>query len=368
MKPRKISRLSGKLVRSGDSANKWNGLCKSRFPACLGTGWGYRQALPAYPHCSQAPGNAVPKFANVEKSDVFHLPPAGRFLYLSTVPPYQQPMESSVENRTSFFHLHLISDSTGETLINAGRAASAQFHSSQPIEHVYPLIRNRKQLLPVLEAIDRSPGIVLYTIVDRELADVIAERCREMGVPSVNVLEPVMNVFQAYLGTASRRRVGAQHVMNADYFARIEALNFTMDHDDGQMPDDYDDADVVIVGISRTSKTPTSIYLANRGIRTANIPIIYGAPLPDGLIRTSKPLIVGLVATTDRISQIRENRILGTTAGFDRGHYTDRASISEELKYARSLCARHNWPIIDVTRRSIEETAAAIVALRPKLR
>jgi len=273
-----------------------------------------------------------------------------------------------VENRTNFFHLHLISDSTGETLISAGRAASAQFRSAQPIEHVYPLIRNRKQLLPVLQAIDDAPGIVLYTIVDRELASLIDERCVEMGVASVNVLEPVMNAFQIYLGAPSRRRVGAQHVMNAGYFARIEALNFTMDHDDGQMPDDYNDADVVIIGISRTSKTPTSIYLANRGIKTANIPIVYGVPLPESLFTTTKPLIVCLIATTDRISQVRENRILGATHGFDREHYTDRAAISEELKYARSLCARHNWPLIDVTRRSIEETAAAIVALRPKLR
>ncbi|OWV71294.1 phosphoenolpyruvate synthase regulatory protein [Rhizobium sp. R634] len=273
-----------------------------------------------------------------------------------------------MENRTNFFHLHLISDSTGETLISAGRAASAQFRSSQPIEHVYPLIRNRKQLLPVLQAIDDAPGIVLYTIVDRELASLIDERCAEMGVASVNVLEPVMNAFQVYLGAPSRRRVGAQHVMNAGYFARIEALNFTMDHDDGQMPDDYNDADVVIIGISRTSKTPTSIYLANRGIKTANIPIVYGVPLPESLFAATKPVIVCLIATTDRISQVRENRILGTTQGFDRDHYTDRAAISEELKYARSLCARHGWPLIDVTRRSIEETAAAIVALRPKLR
>lgn len=277
-------------------------------------------------------------------------------------------MENNVENKTNFFHLHLISDSTGETLINAGRAASAQFQGSQPIEHVYPLIRNRKQLLPVLAAIDATPGIVLYTIVDRELADLIDERCKAMGVPCVAVLEPVLNVFQTYLGAMSRRRVGAQHVMNADYFARIEALNFTMDHDDGQMPDDYNEADVVLVGISRTSKTPTSIYLANRGIKTANIPIVFGVPLPPALFEATRPLIVGLIATTDRISQVRENRILGTTAGFDKGHYTDRATISEELKYARSLCGRYNWPIIDVTRRSIEETAAAIVALRPKLR
>lgn len=273
-----------------------------------------------------------------------------------------------MENRKNFFHLHLISDSTGETLISAGRAAAAQFQSSLPIEHVYPLIRNRKQISTVLEAIDQEPGIVLYTIVDQELATHIDEKCRELGLPSVNVLEPVMATFQAYLGAPSRRRVGAQHALNAEYFRRIEALNFTMDHDDGQLPDDYDEADVVLIGISRTSKTPTSIYLANRGIKTANIPIVPGVDLPTGLYRATRPLIVGLVATTDRISQVRENRELGTTNGFDRQHYTDRATINEELKYARSLCSRNNWPIIDVTRRSIEETAAAIVALRPKLR
>jgi regulator of PEP synthase PpsR (kinase-PPPase family) len=157
--------------------------------------------------------------------------------------------------------------------------------------------------------------------------------------------------------------------MDADYFARIDALNFTMDHDDGQMPADFNDADVVLVGISRTSKTPTSIYLANRGIKTANIPIVPGVPLPDRLMEATKPLVVGLIATVDRISQVRENRVLGTPSHNFRGEeYVDRASIAEELKYARSLCTRNNWPMIDVTRRSIEETAAAIVALRPRLR
>ncbi len=273
-----------------------------------------------------------------------------------------------MENKRNFFHLHLISDSTGETLISAGRAAAVQFQASLPVEHVYPLIRNRKQLLAVLDAVDREPGIVLYTLVDQELASLIDLRCREMGLPSVNVLEPVLDVFQTYLGALSRRRVGAQHALNAEYFRRIEALNFTMDHDDGQMPEDYDEADIVLVGISRTSKTPTSIYLANRGIKTANIPIVPGVELPPSLYRATRPLIVGLVATTDRISHVRENRELGVTHGFDRRHYTDRATIHEELKYARALCTRQNWPIIDVTRRSIEETAAAIVALRPKLR
>lgn len=237
-----------------------------------------------------------------------------------------------------------------------------------PIEHVYPLIRNRQQLLPVLEHIDEKPGIVLYTIVDQTLADHVDQRCRELGVPCVNLLEPVLGVFQTYLGSRSRRRVGAQHVLNADYFRRIEALDFAMDHDDGQMPEEYDEADVVIIGISRTSKTPTSIYLANRGIKVANVPLVPGVPLPQGLLSATKPLIVGLVATTDRISQVRENRELGHTKGFDHSPYTDRANIIEELKYARAVCARHQWPVIDVTRRSIEETAAAIVALRPKLR
>ena len=273
-----------------------------------------------------------------------------------------------MESTKNYFHLHLISDSTGETLIAAGRAAAAQFQSSQALEHVYPLVRNRKQLMPVLDAIDGAPGIVLYTVVDRELSEIIDQRCREMGVPCVSVLEPVIEIFQSYLGAPSRRRVGAQHVMNAEYFARIEALNFTMDHDDGQLPADLDEADVILIGISRTSKTPTSIYLANRGIKTANVPIVLGVPLPERLSAATKPLIVGLIATTDRIAQVRQNRILGQTQEFRGDDYIDRAQISEELKYARAVCARNSWPVIDVTRRSIEETAAAIVALRPKLR
>lgn len=273
-----------------------------------------------------------------------------------------------MENSKNYFHLHLISDSTGETLIAAGRAAASQFQSAQALEHVYPLIRNKKQLKQVLESIDAEPGIVLYTIVDRELADVVDQRCREMGLPCVSVLQPVIDLFQSYLGAPSRGRVGAQHIMNAEYFARIDALNFTMDHDDGQLPADINEADVILVGISRTSKTPTSIYLANRGIKTANVPLMAGVPIPESLLAATKPLIVGLVATTDRISQVRQHRVLGVTQGFHGEDYTDRAVISEELKYARSLCTRNNWPIIDVTRRSIEETAAAIVALRPKLR
>jgi regulator of PEP synthase PpsR (kinase-PPPase family) len=264
-----------------------------------------------------------------------------------------------VQKPQSFFHLHLISDATGETLIAAGRAAAAQYKDARAIEHIYPLIRTEKQIMKVFEDIENEPGIVLYTVVDQKLAAQIDARCAAMGLPCVSVLEPVLTVFQSYLGTPAGRRVGAQHVLDAEYFRRIDALNFTMEHDDGQLPADVDEADIVLIGISRTSKTPTSIYLANRGIKTANIPIVLGVPLP---------LIVGLIATAERISHVRQNRLLGSTADYQSQDYIDRAAIAEELAYARQLCSRHGWPMIDVSRRSIEETAAAIVALRSKAR
>ena len=264
----------------------------------------------------------------------------------------------------SFFHLHLISDATGETLLAAGRAVSAQYKDARAIEHIFPLIRTEKQLAKVFEDIEEEPGIVLYTVVDQALARQIDERCAAMGLPCVSVLEPVLTVFQSYLGTPAGRRVGAQHVLDAEYFRRIDALNFTMEHDDGQLPEEADQADIVLVGISRTSKTPTSIYLANRGIKTANIPIVLGVPVPDSLVRAKNPLIVGLIATAERISQVRQNRLLGASPGFDAEAYADRAAITEELTYARQIFTRHGWPMIDVSRRSIEETAAAIVALQ----
>lgn len=279
-----------------------------------------------------------------------------------------QPGKNSVNRPHSFFHLHLISDATGETLLAAGRAAAAQYRDARAIEHIYPLIRTTRQLDKVFEEIEEQPGIVLYTIVDQELARMIDERCQRMGLPCVSVLEPVLTVFQSYLGTPAGRRVGAQHVLDADYFRRIDALNFTMEHDDGQLPHDVNEADIVLVGISRTSKTPTCIYLANRGIKAANIPVVPDVPLPRSLVEATRPLVVGLVASAERISHVRENRLLGAGDAFRDTRYVDRAAISQELAYARQICTRHGWPMIDVTRRSIEETAAAIMALRPKSR
>ena len=268
----------------------------------------------------------------------------------------------------SFFHLHLISDATGETLLAAGRAASAQYKNARAIEHIYPLVRNAKQLAKVFEEIEAAPGIILYTIVDETLARSIDDWSHMMGLPCVSVLEPILGVFQSYLGAPAGRHVGAQHVLDADYFHRIDALNFTMEHDDGQLPSDINDADIVLIGISRTSKTPTSVYLANRGIKTANIPIVLGVPMPPELETAKRPLIVGLIAAAERVSQVRENRVLGSTQGYYSHDYTDRATIAEELAYARQICGRNGWPLIDVTRRSIEETAAEILALRDQAR
>jgi regulator of PEP synthase PpsR (kinase-PPPase family) len=263
----------------------------------------------------------------------------------------------------SYFHLHLVSDATGETLLTVARAAAAQFASVEPVEHMHPLVRTQKQLDRVLEELDDAPGIVLYTLLERELANRLEEKCRTLGLPCLSIMGPVLQLFHSYLGGETKPRVGAQHALDADYFKRIDALNFTMMHDDGQHTDDLEHADVVLVGISRTSKTPTSIYLANRGVKTANIPLVPGVAPPPNLETLKNPLVVGLTASPERIVQIRQNRLLGLRAEHDADQYVDRQAVTEEIAVSRKLCARHNWPTIDVTRRSIEETAAAVMAL-----
>jgi [pyruvate, water dikinase]-phosphate phosphotransferase / [pyruvate, water dikinase] kinase len=260
----------------------------------------------------------------------------------------------------SFFHLHLVSDSTGETLITVARAAAAQYEGVSAIEHVYPLVRSSTQLERVISEIEAAPGIVLYTLVESELSVRLEEACRETGSPALSVLSPVHSLLQAYLGTDSTARPGAQHMLNAEYFKRIDAMNFTLLHDDGQLPVDIEEADVLLLGVSRTSKTPTAIYLANRGLKTANIPLVPGIPLAPHIEEAKKPLKVGLIASAERIVQIRENRILSLNAS-ENTDYTDRDSVAEELAFSRRLFAKNRWPVIDVTRRSIEETAAAIL-------
>ena len=264
---------------------------------------------------------------------------------------------------TGYFHLHLVSDATGETLITVARAAAAQYANVAPVEHLYPMVRSRKQLDHALTEITEAPGLVLYTLLEEDLIEVLEKRCRDLGLPCMSILGPVLRLFQSYLGTKTMHRAGAQHVLNAEYFQRIDALNFTMLHDDGQHVAGLEEADVVLVGVSRTSKTPTSIYLANRGIKTGNVPLVPGVAVAPEVEKLTRPLVVGLYASPERIVQIRENRLLGLKAHRDDDQYIDKAAVAEEIAFSRRLCAKHEWPSIDVTRRSIEETAAAVMRL-----
>ena len=263
----------------------------------------------------------------------------------------------------NYFHLHLVSDSTGETLITVARAVAAQYANVTPVEHVYPLVRSQKQLDRVLDEIEEAPGIVLFTLLEKDLVIRLEAKCKAINIPSLSIIGPVMQLFEAYLGAATTGRVGAQHVLNAEYFKRIDALNYTMMHDDGQHVEGLEEADVVLVGVSRTSKTPTSIYLANRGIRTANVPLVPGIPLPHQLESVTKPLVVSLHATPERLIQVRQNRLLSMGAGSGNDEYIDKQAVADEVAFARRLSARFNWAQLDVTRRSIEETAAAVLKL-----
>jgi regulator of PEP synthase PpsR (kinase-PPPase family) len=262
----------------------------------------------------------------------------------------------------SYFHLHLISDATGETLTTMAKAAAVQYAQMRPIEHVHPLVRTEKQLARVLQEVEQAPGVVLYTVVKKELVEEIERRCRDLKVPCLHVLQPIMQIFESYLGAPQTPIVAGQHVLDADYFARIDALNFAMAHDDGQLPEDLSRADIIILGISRTSKTPTSIYLAQRGYKTTNLPLVPGIDPPAALLQHHSAFVVGLVASAERIAEIRRNRVQ-LIGDRQLGDYVDRAQITEEIQYSRRLCARHGWPVIDVTRRSVEETAATIIRL-----
>jgi regulator of PEP synthase PpsR (kinase-PPPase family) len=272
-------------------------------------------------------------------------------------------MRNEMSNVTaSFFHLHLVSDSTGETLTTIAKAASVQYPQIKAIEHVYPLVRTQRQLDRVTQEVESAPGIVLYTVVNSELTVALERTCRELQVPALHVLEPIMKVFESYLGAPQTPVVAGQHILDADYFKRIDALNFTMAHDDGRLPEDLSQADIIILGISRTSKTPTSIYLAQRGFKTTNLPLVPGVPLPESLSQPHSAFVLGLMASPDRIAEIRRNRVQ-FLADRSLDGYVDREKIAEEVLYSKRLCAKNKWPVIDVTRRSIEETAATIIKL-----
>jgi len=260
------------------------------------------------------------------------------------------------------FHLHLISDATGETVQSLGRACVAQFEGVEVEEHFWPLVRTPAAIDKVLAGIAAEPGFVMYTLVEENLRVKLERGCGDLGVTSVSVLDPVVAKMALFLGLERTGRPGGQHAMDADYFSRIEAMNFVLSHDDGQSTRNLRQADIILVGVSRTSKTPTCIYLANRGIKAANVPIVPGCPLPPELHEANGPMIVGLTEDPARLVHIRRNRLQLLREEQDTD-YTDLESVREEVKAARRLFAENGWPVIDVTRRSIEETATAVLQL-----
>ena len=262
-------------------------------------------------------------------------------------------------------NIHLISDSTGETVSSVARACLVQFDRIEPVEHVWTMVRKKSEAKNVLAEIKKNPGIVVYTLVNRDIQELIEEECQKIGVPCVGILDPLMAAMHAYLGVRVQARPGRQHEMDADYFARIDAVHFVLSHDDGQMPSDLHKADVVLAGVSRTLKTPTCIYLANRGIKAANIPIMPGVPLPKEVVQDNSPFVVGLTKDPKRLVQIRRSRLKFLERD-ENTDYADIETVSAEIRAAREIFKEQGWPFIDVTQRSVEEVAAMILQLHAK--
>ncbi|HEX8620441.1 MAG TPA: pyruvate, water dikinase regulatory protein [Allosphingosinicella sp.] len=262
----------------------------------------------------------------------------------------------------TLLHLHLLSDSTGETLEVIANACLAQFEGVDVRRHLWPMVRSEGHLDRVLDDVERRPGLVLYTLVNNTLRRDLEQKTRRRGIHAVAALDPVTHALSVVLGREAAGRPGRQHALDAAYFARVDAIQFTIAHDDGIGSENWEEADIVLAGVSRTSKTPTAIYLANRGFKVANIPLVPEAPPPPSLFSLEHPLVVGLTTNPDRLVQIRRNRLLALNQAPETD-YVDLEAVNAELAFARRLFADNGWPVIDVTRRSIEETAFAIVKL-----
>lgn len=264
--------------------------------------------------------------------------------------------------RMTRIHLHLLSDSTGETLESIAKAVIGQFEDVEAIRHFWPMVRSEEHLQRILGEISINPGLVLFTLANPELRRKLEHKCRALGLPYVAPLDSATDAMSNILGQETRTRPGRKHVLDEAYFARIGAIQYTIAHDDGVGPENWEDADIVLVGVSRTSKTPTSIYLANRGYKTANVPLVPESPPPEELYKLQHPMVVGLTINPERLVQIRRNRLLSLNQSPETA-YVDIDKVQEEMTFARRLIADNDWPHIDVTRRSIEEAAAAIINL-----
>jgi len=261
------------------------------------------------------------------------------------------------------FHLHLVSDATGETVNSVARACLVQFENIDPIYHLWWLVRSQTQVERVIAGLEANPGMVLVTLIDGAVRGVLEEACRQMHLPFIPVLDPVMAALSTHLNSEFGAQPGRQHAMDAEYFSRIDAMHFTLAHDDGLLLHDLNDADIILVGVSRTSKTPTCMYLANRGIKAANVPLVPDMPPPPELLAAKKPLIVGLTKEPKSLTDIRRSRLKFLNQDDEALAYADLDKVKDEVTQARRLFARNGWPVIDVSRRSIEEASAAILQL-----
>ena len=259
-------------------------------------------------------------------------------------------------------HLHLLSDSTGETLEMVAKAALAQFDDADIVRHFWPMVRSQQHLDRIMGEISNNPGLVMFTVVSPEIRQRLEQRCSALGLRSVAALDTVTDALETLLGQQAKGRPGRQHMMDDAYFRRVDAIQFTIAHDDGVAAENWEQADIILAGVSRSSKTPTSIYLANRGFRVANIPIGVDSPPPPSLFNLRRPLIVGLTTSPERLIQVRRNRLLSLNQAPETA-YVDNDHVTREVQYARRMFADHGWPVIDVSRRSIEETAAAVINL-----
>ncbi|MES2300655.1 MAG: pyruvate, water dikinase regulatory protein [Pseudomonadota bacterium] len=270
-------------------------------------------------------------------------------------------------------HLHLLSDSTGETLEMIAKAALAQFDGADVVRHFWPMVRSMQHLDRIMGEIAANPGLVLYTLVNAETRARLEQRCVTLGLPSVAALDTVTDALQQQLGVQAKGRPGRQHMMDEAYFARVDAIQFTIAHDDGVNWENWEEADIVLAGVSRSSKTPTSIYLANRGYKVANIPVVVltssreerdvvESPPPSMLFSLRRPMVVGLTTSPERLIAVRRNRLLSLNQTPETA-YVDNEQVTREVQFARRMFADNGWPVIDVSRRSIEETAAAVINL-----
>ena len=265
-------------------------------------------------------------------------------------------------------HLHLVSDSTGDTVRSVARATVAQFEHAEVTEHFWSLVRGQAQVDRVIEGVAKNPGVVFITMLDDRLREELLNACRSMQAPAVSLLDGAMSALGSVLGSKARKLPGRQHEMNEAYYDRVAAMNFAMAHDDGQSLWSIGEADIILCGVSRTSKTPTCVYLANRGLKSANVPFVPNQPPPKELLDAKAPMIVGLTVDPTRLVQVRRNRMAHLNGADAETDYVDVERVRQEVVDARRYFLSKNWPVIDVTRRSIEETAAAVIQLTERRR